>query len=107
MTKRGRKKAEKLKREAIHKLLDLALDINGVRVSQRKFTGDDPTAFFYMSGHVGKITVDVHPCGWRADDEREEGLSIDASIGGWPYENKCTLFEAARKLEKSKRELKG
>ncbi len=68
MTKRQKKKAEKLKREAIHEMLDLALDINGLQKSKRDITGDHPTAFFYMSGHIGEVEVQVHTKGWYADE---------------------------------------
>ena len=47
MRDRLRKKAEKRKREQIHRLLDLALDINGLGMRKQNVTGNLPTAFFY------------------------------------------------------------
>lgn len=108
MTKRGRKKADKLKREPIHKMLDLALDINGMQASQRKITGSHPTAFFYMSGHTGMVEVHIHPCGWAPDKEHGEydkGMSADARMNGKPFMDECTLSGAVRKLEETKFEL--
>ena len=64
MTKRQKKKAEKIKREAIHEVLDLVLDINGLQASKRDTTGDHPTAFFYVSGHICEIETQIHAKGW-------------------------------------------
>lgn len=103
MTKRGKKKAEKLKRKAIHKMLDLALDINGAQASRREITGERPTAFFYMSGHVGKIDVDVHPFGWGHDKKGGEQTRVEAWIG--MRSGDYALSEAVRRLEEIKAEL--
>lgn len=46
MKKRLEKKMEKRKREQIHRLLDLALDINGLEPRKQDITGSLPTAFF-------------------------------------------------------------
>ena len=101
MTKRQKKKAEKLKREAIHEMLDLALDINGLQASKRDITGDHPTTFLYMSGHVGKIRVDVHPHGWEPDEGPDKRLSVEtymdgACLGG------LTLSGAVQELRRTK-----
>ena len=105
MTKRGKKKAEKLKRGAIHRMLDLALDINGMQASQRKLTGDRPTAFFYMAGHVGRVEVDVHPHGWEPDEGCDKGLPAGTNLDNRPFIGEPTLSGAVRKLEKTKFEL--
>ena len=57
MKKRLEKKMEKRKREQIHRLLDLALDINGLEPREQKVTGNLPTVFFDFSGHVGRISI--------------------------------------------------
>ena len=46
MKKRLEKKVEKQKREQIHRLLDLALDINGLEHRSQTITGNLPTVFF-------------------------------------------------------------
>lgn len=48
MKKRLEKKMEKRKREQIHRLLDLALDINGLEPRKQDITGSLPTAFFFI-----------------------------------------------------------
>lgn len=53
------------KRAALHNLLDLVLDINGFEARRQEKTGDKPTLFFYFSGHVSKIKIDVFERGWR------------------------------------------
>ncbi len=106
MTKRQRKKADKLKRAMIHKMLDLALDINGMQASQRKLTGSHPTAFFYMSGHTGGVTVDIHPHGWEPDEGHDKRLSAETNIAGRPFIGEPALSGAVQKLEKAKSELK-
>lgn len=65
MNKRLQKKTEKRRRQEIHKVLDLVLDINGLDRRDQEFTGNLPTAFFSFSGHVATTYVDIHPQGWR------------------------------------------
>ena len=103
MTKRGKKKAEKLKRKAIHKMLDLALDINGAQASRREITGERPTAFFSMDGHVGMVCVGVHPYGWGHDKKGGEQTRVEAWIG--MRSGDYALSEAMRRLEEIKAEL--
>lgn len=103
MTKRGKKKAEKLKRKAIHKMLDLALDINGAQASRREITGERPTAFFSMDGHVGMVCMDVHPYGWGHDKKGGEQTRVEAWIG--MRSGDYALPEAVRRLEEIKAEL--
>lgn len=98
MTKRQKIKADKLKRKAIHDMLDLALDINGMQASEQETTGDHPTAFFYMSGHIGKVEVDIHARGWHADDRP------DISVRTYMDED---LSGAVRELSRTKAALKG
>lgn len=71
MKKRIVKKIEKKRREAIHKVLDLVLDVNGLEERKREVTGDKPTAFFGFSGHTAGITVGVFKNGWVAGNEED------------------------------------
>ena len=68
MNNRQKRKREKMKRQSIHQILDLVLDINGLQESKKELTGDHPTAFLYFSGHVAEISVDVHENGWEPDN---------------------------------------
>ena len=71
MHKRGRRKAEKTKRQRIHKILDAVLDINGLDERTVKITGNLPTANFEFCGHIGTVIVQVLKDGWypmRAKD---------------------------------------
>ena len=68
MKKRIEKKIEKRRRDKIHELLDLALDINSTMPRQRQKTGNQPTAFFKFSGHVGTVELRIFRKGWSAGD---------------------------------------
>ena len=74
MKKRIVKKIEKKRREAIHKVLDLVLDVNGLEARQQELTGDKPTVFFSFSGHIAAITVSVNKKGWM------EGIEDDLNL---------------------------
>lgn len=54
------------KREKLHKLLDLALDIN-----EYKETSDDelPKALFSFAGHCGRVDIAVFARGWKRESE--------------------------------------
>ena len=68
MNKRIEKKAEKRRRDKIHKLLDLTLDINSTMPREQEKTGNQPTAFFDFSGHIGTVRLLIHEEGWRIAD---------------------------------------
>lgn len=55
------------KREKLHQILDLVIDINGFDSRQVRLTGDKPTVFFRFSGHVSLIEVDVNSHGYNGD----------------------------------------
>lgn len=60
MKRRIEKKVEKRRRDKIHELLDLTLDINSTMPREQEKTGNKPTAFFNFSGHCGILTVQVY-----------------------------------------------
>lgn len=72
------KKRDETIRNQLHEILDLVLDINGLQANQVEITENHPTVFFYFSGHVGKITVDLHSNGWRTDGEPD--VSIESAV---------------------------
>lgn len=82
------------KRELLHKILDLVLDINGDGVRDREITGDKPTAFFNYSGHCHVLDVSINIHGWKADEE--------ADINEYIYLYK---IDATRRLERLIKEL--
>lgn len=100
MRDRLRKKAEKRKREQIHRLLDLALDINGLGMRKQNVTGNLPTAFFYYSGHTASIDVHVHSRGWCIDDVQDKKVSAYIDKAG-------ELERAVRQLKEIKAETPG
>lgn len=59
------------KRAALHKILDLVLDINGLEERKQEVTGDKPTAFFTFSGHMASVNVDVYENGWSREKQEE------------------------------------
>lgn len=59
MKKRIEKKKEKRRRDKIHELLDLTLDINSTMPREQEKTGNQPTAFFDFSGHIGTVELKV------------------------------------------------
>lgn len=75
MKKRNANKIERKKRESIHKILDLVLDVNGLDERARDLTGDKPTAFFEFSGHTAGITVQLYENGWSEKAEKA-GVSM-------------------------------
>ena len=53
------------KREKLHQILDLVIDINGFEDRKVELTGDKPTAFIYFSGHTSNFEVNVHTHGYE------------------------------------------
>lgn len=90
MTERRDVENEERRRAKLHQILDLVLDINGLEPRDRKMTGNLPTVFMNLSGHVGWIEVEVYRNGWErdyseADQERQtaylyQGDGLDAII---------------------------
>lgn len=76
MNRRLRKKAERRRRNQIHKLLDLVLDINGLEPRKQEVTGNLPTAFFEFHGHIGVVEISVHTKGWYPDADKDKGFWI-------------------------------
>ncbi|MBC5710348.1 nitrogenase molybdenum-iron protein subunit beta [Hungatella sp. L12] len=100
MKKRLEKKMEKRKREQIHRLLDLALDINGLEPRKQAITGSLPTAFFYFSGHTGWAEIQVHSDGWSTEDYPDVNMYADTySLG--------RLTDVVRRLNTLKAESPG
>lgn len=100
MNKRLRKKAERRKRELIHELLDMVLDINGLGGRKQCFTGNLPTMFFNFSGHVGWISLKMYKNGWIGNIDPDVDCSLYAEQMG-------DLTKAVRLLRGIKAETPG
>lgn len=74
MKRRIEKKVEKRRRDKIHELLDLTLDINSTMPREQEKTGNKPTAFFNFSGHIGTVELKVIREGWFAGDYAPERI---------------------------------
>lgn len=59
----------------IAKIMELATTINA-EPTERGQTGDKPTVFVDFAGHVARLRVDIHSCGW---DSEEPYVSSDKS----------------------------
>lgn len=53
-----------MEKEYIHKILAVALEINGLGPRSNEETGDKPTVFVEFFGHTGVLTVSIHKNGW-------------------------------------------
>ena len=89
------------KREQLHKILDLVLDINGLERRSQKITGNKPTAFVRYSGHINAIDIDVCKDGY--DIANPERVNINAYVDE-EFSNYPTLEEVIEKLELLKSE---
>ena len=100
MNNRKRKivQAKRQARRDIHRILDAALDINGLQASKEPH----PTAFFKFSGQVGTIEVDLYRDGWRAE---KDFVDKEAPIHRKPYNDELTLSEMADWLEEERERL--
>ncbi|WP_317425910.1 hypothetical protein [Sellimonas intestinalis] len=74
MKRRIEKKVEKRRRDKIHELLDLTLDINSTMPREQEKTGNKPTAFLEFMGHIGAVELKVFRKGWFAGDYAPERI---------------------------------
>ena len=63
---------EKLLREQLHRLLDIAIDTNGFEKRRRDATGTLPTVFFEFSGHCNLLQFNIHSNGWKSGEYGED-----------------------------------
>lgn len=73
MRKKGRK-LENRRRRQLHQILDLVLDINGMQESKKEKTGNHPTAFLEIYGHVAWVDVQIHRTGYA------NGMPVDLHL---------------------------
>lgn len=94
---------EQLRREEIHRILDLVLDINGLGERTKEKTGDMPTAFFDFNGNSGSLRAVIYAKGWTIEGEPDFSFEIDTYSDRFLHNP--TLFDAADELEQIKYEL--
>lgn len=84
MNRRQKKKNENIRRAKLHRILDQVLDINGMEAREREITGDKPTMFFEISGHIGKVAVSANVHGWydNAHNDFESSAYLDVDKYG-------------------------
>lgn len=61
----------------LHELLDLCLDVNGLEERCRDRTGNKPTVFFRLSGHISTVTIEAYENGWSMDGEHDFSATVD------------------------------
>ena len=87
---------EKL-RNQLHEILDIVIQTNGFNQRQRTKTGTLPTVFFYYSGHVNTLSIDLHADGWAPSQglTKRWDLSFDKPISDNVIETIRREMEAA------------
>ncbi len=101
MNRRQKKKAENIRRAKIHRVLDQVLDVNGIGARDAKDTGNKPTAFFWLSGHVGSTTVDIYYNGWEVGKNPD----FSAKFGLTSEEYTDSLDDVIKQLDDLKERL--
>lgn len=81
MNGRLKKKSEKRERLRIHRMLEIALRINGLEAREVEKTGSLPTAFFGFSGHIGTARIYVYTKGWGG--HRDPDITIEYATAKW------------------------
>lgn len=76
----ARRRTEYSRREGLHRLLDLVIDINGFDERRQEISGNLPTAFFSFNGHTAGINVQVYNKGWNDFNDP------DFSVYSWDFQ---------------------
>ena len=76
MNKRIAKKVEKRRRDKIHELLDLTLDINSTMPRWRQETGEQSTAFLNFMGHIGVASIQIYMEGWETGSSPSKDMWV-------------------------------
>lgn len=97
------KQQNEAERASIHKMLDLALDINGMHKSNC-----NPTSTFCMSEKAGRAWVNIFADWHEGFNRFEELTEVEMPISKWPLGgyDPDKADEAIRKLEKIKEVLR-
>lgn len=87
------------KREKLHQILDLVIDINGFDSRRVSLTGDKPTAFFWFSGHVSSLEVFLYTRGYKRNSK------CNVKMEDYIDEENPKLDEMIQKLEEIKEKM--
>ena len=90
------KDQEQSNREQLHRLLDVVLDVNGFEARSREETGEKPTVFIDISGHVARCLVRVHKTGWAKGETDDLGSEFH-------FDEPMKIDELIKRLGKLKR----
>lgn len=86
------------KRQFLHEILDLIMDINGFERRDRSLTGSEqPTAFFEFNGHVATVSIRVYDRGWMPYADAD--LDDDILLQGDSFDLETFVEELTRKKE--------
>lgn len=66
-------------RKKLHEILDIVIDGNGFGKRSRAETGTLPTLFMMFSGHIAKLTIQLHVDGWRPGEIPNKEFAFDCS----------------------------
>ena len=105
-------------RKILKQIFNLALAINS-NCTQKETTGEKPTVFVNLSGHIAGVEVTIYPTGWDYDPYEEDDAPVirytiyfdDVSFTVWvdeyepyPEEEECEgLTKAKAALAELKR----
>jgi len=87
-----RRRTEYGRREGLHRLLDLVLDINGLEERKQSVTGNLPTAFFSFNGHTASADVRLYNQGWNAVDDPDYSEYL------WSYKDINSYIKALERV---------
>lgn len=101
--KRIKKKMGQARRKKIHQILDLVLEINGLKTTTQDMASDAFTASFNFSGVSCYVEVQVYK---EDNDKNEVSIWFHAPVGRTSYSSlqEKTLDEVLNGLKKIKRE---
>lgn len=68
MTKKVLKEQQQETREIVKQIFNLALAVNPNDTTQGR-TGNKPTVFVRLSGHIAGVEVQIYPTGWGSKKE--------------------------------------
>lgn len=79
----------------VHEIVEMAIQVNGFGARDQEFTGDLPTVFIIMHGHVACLEISIHEHGWNF------GLLADKTFNFYTTEplNKMAFTDYKRYME--------
>lgn len=87
------------RRNKVLQIVMYATLLNDSPTSQ-KITGYKPTVFLDFSGHIAKISVDIHTDGWEADADPDEKYDISLDTSNNDFSEKRILSKTAQRVDR-------